>query len=175
MSSKQATEQGSRVEDAQRVKLDVRSVLTAHKASDRRVAETIDIAPSLLSRRLDPDEKNAHLQFVDVQRMDAEVQLDIIRKWAARLGCDVVPSGQAMNAASGVLAAASVLSAAAEAATGTIIASADGRLDRAEAAPLRATYVQVRDHANTMIRTCDTAMREGVTPLASMNAKGGDA
>ena len=165
MKSNVATERKSREADAHDLKLAVREVLTAGKASDRRIAEHIDIAPSLLSRRLDPDEKQAHLQLVDVVRMPDEILLGVLRAIAARVGCDVVPSGQAMDVTSAVLAASGMLADVSATATSLIAASEDGRLDRGEALPLRARAVNARDRLSGLIRQCDVAINDGVTPL----------
>lgn len=167
MRSKSTTERWSREDDAKQLKLDVRDVLAANKASDRHLADDVDIAPSLFSRRLDIAEKQAHLQLVDIVRMPLEVRVGILRMLAARDGYDVVKGGVAMDAKSAVLAASALLSSASATATETIAASEDNRLDRSEAVPLREKAAALRDQASSIVRICDSAIREGVVPLSA--------
>lgn len=164
MRAKSDTER-SRTEDGRQLKLDLREVLAAHRTSDRAIADAIDVAPSLLSRRLDPEEKGAHLQLVDLVRMPLDVRVGILRKLASRDGFEVVATGQAMDATSGVKAASALLSAAATTATQTIDASADNTLDRREATKLRMAATDLRDRANGIINICDAAIRDGVVKM----------
>jgi hypothetical protein len=178
MKSRSTTAQTTRTrtEDGRLLKLEVRHVLAAHHVIERDLADTIDIDKSLLGRRIDVDNNGAHLLLVDVARMPAPVQVDVLRILASRLGFDVVPVATGMSAINGVMLAASMLTAASEVATDTIKASADGRLDCVEAVPLRARGIALREKANSIINTCDLAIKDGAAPLTSNpNAPRGEA
>jgi hypothetical protein len=175
MKSRCTTER-SRTEDGRLLKLEVRHVLGAHHVIERELADDLDIEPSLLHRRLKVEDKGAHLQLVDIARMPADVQLDVLRMLAARLKHDVVPSSTGMSAINGVMAAVRMLTSVSEVATETIKASADGRLDCVEAVPLRARGIAAREQLNSLINTCDVAIRDGGAPLSSNpNAPRGEA
>jgi hypothetical protein len=173
MRGKSSTEHPSRAKSAESVKLTVREVLTKHEASDRKLADEIDVAPSLFSRRLDTAEKSAHLLLVDVERMPDEMVVDIYRALLARRGFDVVPSGVSMDARSAVMVASSILAAASALAPEVMKAGADDRLDRTEAVPLRELARVLRDHGGAVMNECDKAIQDGVVPLvAGFGARG---
>lgn len=162
----------ARSEDGRQLKLALAPVFAAHGASHRLLAEALDIAPSLLSRRLDPAEHTSHLQLVDVARMPADLRVALLKRLLADDGFDVVATTQATDATNALRTASSLLSSAASTATQMLDACSDGVVDRREAAPLRMAAIAVRDQAATIVRVCDRAMLDG---LVKMSSKGGEA
>lgn len=147
----------------------VRSALERHGVHILPLSVQLGIEDSLLHRRLDVASNN-QLQIGDLVGLPAAVQLDVLRHMARALGHDLVELPELLNASGGLLAAATLLREASEAAAVLLSSLADGRLTRTEAIALDRELAEVTQVAESIRRWCSIAIREGVVSTRELDS-----
>lgn len=147
----------------------VRSVLELHGVTKREAAESAGFrSESILARQLDPEHPDS-LALADLAGFDPRVVRDVAQKLARLVGCDLAEMPADLTALGGLKAAARLQREAAEAVLATITALEDGRITRAEAAPLIRELNELVSAALAIRAIAERALVEGVV------GAGGDA